>query len=90
MSGGAAISGITNSISIKIGPELKRGMRREVKSMKESTLDITQNVKNSSITLGTRHTRKLTHQMNIIGNITSCDCEINKTSNQLLGDHSIL
>jgi hypothetical protein len=50
MSGGAAVSGITNSISIKIGPELKRGMRREVKSMKESTLDITQNVKNSSIT----------------------------------------
>jgi hypothetical protein len=55
-------------------------MRREMKTIKHITLDIAQNAKNGSVMSRSRCTHKLTHQMNSIGNIRSCNRKIDETA----------
>jgi hypothetical protein len=55
------ICGVTSPISIGIDPELKGRMLREVNSMKQSPIDIAQNMENKNIMYRERH--KLTNQM---------------------------
>ena len=83
------ISRITYPIRIWTSMDLKRRPRGVVKTMIKCALDVSENLKNSSIMDRTKGVHELTNHTHGMWNIRVSDSEINQTTNQLTITSSI-